>query len=399
MNLRSCFIFLLLLVLPVTTFAQVQFLEIETREQLNAAQKKASDQMLMLFVDVYATWCGPCKMMDSEVYTDPKVADYMNANFVSVRLDGESDYGRDYVVEQQLEGYPSMFIFSDEGERVSNIVGYTPAEELIATLISVSDGFAEVKKFRAMYQSGTLEPQDFASYISVVRDMGNQDEAEGLAAEYVEQMMVSKSKPTDTDIRVVAFYMDLDDTWWKEFSSDPERLRRVLGEDYMLAMEKIYNNTLLKAVDEERTDLISKMAKELTPLVEQETSAWDLRSLPFIQYYYYSGLTDALISYVDQRFASDRKGDHLWLFSAASQITDMDQQYRTGVLLRKELEWYNACIELEEHFDYYFYRGMVLIFLGERDEAKLSFQKAGSMASTQEQQDMVEQVMGYIGGR
>lgn len=323
----------------------------------------------------------------------------MNANYVSARLDGESDYGRNYVVEQQLEGYPSMFIFSDEGERVSKIVGYTPAEELIANLTSVSEGFAEVKNYRARYQKGTLDPQGFASYITVVRDMGNQDEAERLASEYVEQMMVSKAKPSDTDIRVVAFYMDLDDPWWKEFSSDPARLRRVLGDDYMLAMEKIYNNTLVKAVDEERIDLISLMAKELTPLVEEETSAWDLRSLPFIQYYYYSGLTDELISYVDQRFASDRKGDHQWLYSAASQITDMDQQYRTEVLLRKELEWYNACIELEEHFDYYFYRGMVLIFLGEREQAKESLQSAESIASTQEQQEMVEQVLGYIGGR
>ena len=50
--------------------------------------------------------------------------------------------------------------------------------------------------------------------------MGNQEEAESLAAEYMEQMMVSKSKPSDNDIRVVAFYMDLDDPWWEDFSSD-----------------------------------------------------------------------------------------------------------------------------------------------------------------------------------
>ena len=67
-------------------------------------------------------------------------------------------------------------------------------------------------------------------------------------------------KLSDNDIRVVAFYMDMDDVWWDGFSSDEERLRRVLGEDYMIAMEKIYNNTLVKAVDENRIDLISKMA-------------------------------------------------------------------------------------------------------------------------------------------
>ena len=69
-------------------------------------------------------------------------------------------------------------------------------------------------------------------------------------------------------------------------------------------MENIYNSTLIKAVEEDRIDLISKLANELSPLVEQETESWDLRSLPFIQYYYYSERTEDLIQYVDQRFAS-----------------------------------------------------------------------------------------------
>jgi len=399
MKIKSNILLLLLTLAPLTIDAQVEFLEVETLEQMKAAQKKASDGMLMLFVDVYATWCGPCKMMDSEVYTDPAVADYMNAHFLSVRLDGESDFGRIYASEQGLEGYPSMFIFSDDGERVSKIVGFTPAADLKSSLSSITEGFSKVKTYRALYQKGTLDAESFADYITVVRDMGNQEEADRLAAEYMEQLMAEKSKLSDDDIRVVAFYMDLDDTWWEEFSSDVDRLRKLLGEDYMLAMEKIYNNTLVKAVDEERIDLISKMANELAPLVELETISWDLRSLPFIQYYYYTNKTDELISYVDKRFATDRKGDHRWLYGAASQITDMDQQYQTEPLLKKELEWFAACIELEEHFDYYFYEGMVLFFLKERNKARESFLRAESLASTQEQKAMVEQVMGYINGQ
>jgi len=399
MKIKTSILLLLLLVAPLTMYAQVEFIEVETLEQMKAAQKKASDGMLMLFVDVYATWCGPCKTMDSEVYTESAVADYMNAHYLSVKLDGESDFGRIYASEQELEGYPSMFIFSDDGERVSRIIGFTPAEDLLASLTAVTEGFKKVKTYRARYQNGTLETEGYADYITVVRDMGNQEEADRLASEYIEQLMETKSKLSDDDIRIVAFYMDMDDTWWEEFSSDAGRLRRVLGEDYMLAMEKIYNNTLVKAVDEQRIDLISLMANELAPLVEFETISWDLRSLPFIQYYYYTNKTDELISYVDERFATDRKGDHRWLYGAASQITDMDQQYQTEQLLRKELEWYAACIELEEHFDYYFYQGMALFFLRERDKAKESFLKAESLTSTQEQQEMVEQVLGFINGQ
>ncbi|MCK4880659.1 MAG: thioredoxin family protein, partial [Bacteroidales bacterium] len=156
MKIKTNILFLLLFVTTLTLNAQVEFIEVESFEQMKAVQKKASDQMLMLYVDVYATWCGPCKMMDSEVYTDQSVADYMNAHYVSVRMDGESDWGRIYASEQQLEGYPSMFIFSDDGERVSKIVGFTPAEELIGSLKSVNEGFSKVKSYRASYRKGTL---------------------------------------------------------------------------------------------------------------------------------------------------------------------------------------------------------------------------------------------------
>jgi thioredoxin-related protein len=399
MKFFSIVLLLLVLIAPLTMKAQVEFIEVETLEQMQAAQKKASDGMLMLFVDVYATWCGPCKMMDSEVYTNPAVTDYMNTHYLSVRMDGESDFGRIYASEQALEGYPSMFIFSDDGERVSKIVGYTAAEELVTDLRSIREGYTKLRTYRSLYQNGKLEAEGFADYITVVRDMGNAEEAERLSSEYMEQLMEGRPKLSDDDIRVVAFYMDMDDTWWKEFSTDVDRLRRVLGDDYMLAMEKIYNNTLVKAIEEERIDLISLMSNELTPLVEIETISWDLRSLPFIQYYYYTNNIDELISYVDKRFATDRKDDHRWLYGAASQITDMDQQYQTEQLLKKELEWYATCIALEEHFDYYFYQGMVYFFLKERDPANGAFQKAESLASTQEEKAMVEQVLGYINGQ
>lgn len=378
--------------------AQVNFTEVTTLAEMEAARQKASDQQLMMFVDVYATWCGPCKVMDREVYTDPVVADYMNANFVNVRMDGETDYGRKYAEEQQLEGYPSMYIFSRDGEPVSKIIGFTAAEELVPLLKGTIENYKVVRLYQTKYERGTLENGEFEKYITVVREMGKQDESEKLASEYMDRII--DSRLSESDIRVVAFYMDLEDQWWPDFSSNKQRLKKALGEDYMLAMEKIYNNTLVHAVDEDNIQLISKMSNELVPLVEGEaTSSWDLRSLPFIQYYYYTDQVDELIAYVDQRIASDRKGDHQWLYGAASQITDMDQQYLTEELLNKGVEWFQACIDMDEQFDYFFYHGMVLFFLQKREEAKVSFLSAESLAFTEEQQTMIAQVLEFVNNK
>jgi len=374
---------------------QVNFIEVTNLEEMEEAKQKASDHQLMMFVDVYATWCGPCKMMDREVYTDLAVADYMNSNFVSVRMDGETDYGRVYVAEQKLEGYPSMFIFSRDGESVSKVVGFTPAEELVTSLKGTVENYKVVRGYNTKYKKGILENDEFEKYVSTVREMGNHEEAEKLASEYIARII--DPNLSDNDIRVVAYYMDLESSWWDEFSSDPDRLKKVLGDNYMLVMEKIYNNSLVKAVDKDNIVLISKMANELASLVEGEaTSSWDLRTLPFIQYYYYTNQAEELIAYIDRRFATDRQGDHRWLYGAASEITDMDQQYLTQALLEKGVEWFQICIDMEENFDYFFYHGMVLFFLEQQEEAKGSFLKAESFATSDEQQTMITQVLEFV---
>ncbi len=378
-----------------TVSAQVQFSEVTARDEMEVNQQEASERQRPLFVDVYADWCAPCKLMDEQVYTDPDVATYMNDRFVSVRLDGETEYGKEFAATYELQGFPSMFIFSPEGELISRIIGYTEADRLMTSLTNTVDNFEVVRRFRPGYEAGELKEKQFAEYITATRKMGNQEEAERLTMEYMKAM--KGNRLSGHDIRVIAFYLTTDDPLWPVFSEDPGKLRKELGDDYMLAMEKAYNNTLVKAVEQEDVGLISNLSKELPPMIrEEETSTWDLRSLPFLQYYYYTDQIGELVSYVNERFASDKKDDHRWLYSAASQVVDMDQQYRTAEVMENAAQWFKACIDLEEQFDYYFYRGMTLFFLEKEEEAKSSFRKAESLVSNDEQRDLINQVMGFV---
>lgn len=385
----------ILITLPGIIAAQVDFMEVSTENEMEQAQKKAAEQDLYLFVDVYAVWCGPCKMMDRDVYTDPAVSAYMNTNFVSVRMDGEKDFGRKFAARNQLEGYPTMFIFDPEGEYISKIVGFTQSDQLVSSLTGIVDNYAEVNRYRELSDSRKLDEKELAEYIEALRMMGTDGEAKLLASMYISD--IKKEDFSDEDISVIAHYLCLDDGIWATFSADPERLRRVLGDKYVPAMEQIYNTSLVKAVEEDNIKLISLMANELAPLLsEEKTNSWDLRSLPFLQFYYYTEQLDELITYVDNRFESDRKDDHRWLFGAASMIVDMDQQYRTEELMTKGMEWFRICIDLEEQFDYFFYLGMAQFFILEREESKISFMKAKALAEDEEQLTMVNQVLQFF---
>ena len=51
------------------------------------AKAKAEDKLV--FVDVYTSWCGPCKKMAAEVFPLADVGQLFNPNFVNYKIDAE----------------------------------------------------------------------------------------------------------------------------------------------------------------------------------------------------------------------------------------------------------------------------------------------------------------------
>ncbi len=57
---------------------------------IEEAQAQAKKVPKPLMIDVYTTWCGPCKMLDARTFSDPRLAEYVNRNFYPVKFNAES---------------------------------------------------------------------------------------------------------------------------------------------------------------------------------------------------------------------------------------------------------------------------------------------------------------------
>ncbi len=100
------------------------------------AQLKAQAQKTKkpFFVDFYASWCGPCKMMAKYTFTDPKVGELANANFLAYKLDAEKGEGPTVSGPYNIEAYPTIVFFDANGKEIGREVGMQNAEEFVKTL-------------------------------------------------------------------------------------------------------------------------------------------------------------------------------------------------------------------------------------------------------------------------
>ena len=59
-----------------------------TFEEAVEAQKNEPRKIM---VDAYTTWCGPCKLLDKNTFSNKDVADYLNKNYYAVKFNAEGN--------------------------------------------------------------------------------------------------------------------------------------------------------------------------------------------------------------------------------------------------------------------------------------------------------------------
>ena len=105
----------------------IKFFKGTWKEAVIEAQK----QNKPIFLDIYASWCGPCKMLKWNTFSNSTVAEYYNGNFINVSLDGEKGDGEELASKLQISSYPSLFYFNKTGNPILYSTGYVGPKDFI----------------------------------------------------------------------------------------------------------------------------------------------------------------------------------------------------------------------------------------------------------------------------
>lgn len=110
-----------------------------------------------LLVNVFTTWCGWCKKMDSNTYTDSLVIKYLNEKFIYSKMNAESDNKHlfenvEYTERQISQGlgatsYPATIFFDENNQAITLLPGYLEADKFLDVLVYIGDNYYKEKTF------------------------------------------------------------------------------------------------------------------------------------------------------------------------------------------------------------------------------------------------------------
>lgn len=139
---KRTFLTALLVLIGIGLWAQgtpkynIEFKGCSFEEAIKIAQKEEKK----IFVDCYTVWCGPCKALAKNIFTQQPVADFYNKNFINLKMDMEKGEGIALAKKWGIASFPTLIYFDSEGEEVHRKTGGGTAEHIIATgKIAVSE--------------------------------------------------------------------------------------------------------------------------------------------------------------------------------------------------------------------------------------------------------------------
>ena len=361
-KMKKIFAAILLLGVYLSVAAQVDFREIRSAEDMDRVWADAGTLNKPVFVDIYATWCGPCKWMDANVFALEEAGGYMNEAFINVKMDGESQFGRQFALRSGLSAYPSFFVFNSGQKLMNMIVGAKPWEEMKPAIATTLEFYPVLEVLQSKFESGLLNREEYPRFMKALRGMGKDAYAEAVAGTY-EQKYIQGTGRSQVDLQVLAFFTGQQTGNWAHLTADIPRLREALGDDLEIFIDHAVTQSIEVAVENNDIAYIESLAAKLPELAGGTgNDASLLEGRLFVYFYHYTGQFEALAGYIDTEYEAKYEGDPNWLFEAASNAVFLDP--RNSILTEKGLDWFQRCIEIKETHEYYYHLALCEYFTG-----------------------------------
>lgn len=366
----------------ISAFSQeaIQFQDLPFKDLIAKAKKENK----LLFIDAYTSWCGPCKMMERNTFTQKAVGDYYNANFVNARFDMEKGEGREIATKFGVRSYPTYLFLNGDGELVSQNFGYMEGGLFVSMAQDVNSPNNKKGSLKERFAKGEKDPEFL---INIMKLNSSSDYAFAkLASERYFENKKKTEELTKDDIGFLLFFLkSTEDKNYKTFTERKSEIIKFLPEE---TYKEFDNQIKLGKIVEQSVDQQNKkinddyFMKNAEPLVGKHDAEVKLNQTKLSYYEQNANFPEyekAALAYYknSETFEPNELLKAAWIFS---------EHIKTLASLKKAAEWAEKSVMRGETSENTFILAKIYFLTGNKDMAKTYAEMSKSLA-TQSQKD------------
>lgn len=265
---------LIIFCISLTVFSQegIQFQTSSFKEIL----AKAKSEKKLVFIDAFAVWCGPCKMMEKNIFPLQSVKEYYNANFINARFDMEKGEGREIAMKYGIRSYPTFLFLNGDGEVVMKNYGYMGEQDFLAIAKEANNPKYRNSSNKELFEKGESDPEFLLNMMSLYAN-SDYELAKKVSERY---FTVKKGQPlTKDELGLLLYFLKSPgDPNYKIFVERKPEIVQLMSEDIYkqfdanIKISKILENSMDQKTGVINDDYFYKNAIPLIGKTDAETA-------------------------------------------------------------------------------------------------------------------------------
>ena len=341
---------------------------------------KAKAEKKLVFLDAFAAWCGPCKMMEKNIFPLPAVSEYYNANFINARFDMEKGEGREIAMKYGVRSYPTFLFLNGDGEVVLKNYGYMGEQDFLTIAKEANQPKYRTSSNKELFEKGESNPEFLLNMMSLYAQ-SDYELAKKASERYFK---VKNNQPLTKDElgMLLYFIKSPSDPNYQIFVAKKPEITKLMSEDIYnqfdtnIKITKILENALDQKTGTINDDEFYKNAIPLVGKTEAEIALNRMKVIIYPNSGKFEEYEKAALSYYQnaENFESEELLKAAWIFS---------EFITTPSSLKKAEEWAEKSVMKSETAENTFILAKIYSKTGKKDQAKTYAEISKNLAKAQ----------------